>query len=68
MVANDTPFKVGNKICVVRERHGWHDGRLKAVITGVYRRTTGTHYYSAITEDSVSIEIDHTRDAYIARF
>lgn len=71
MVANDNPFNVGDRVAIIRIRHGWHDGRLEGTIVSRYVRPTGTYSYSASVEDSeigdYEVDIEHTRDAYLIR-
>lgn len=67
-VANDYPFKIGDKVYVNRYEHGWNPGYI-AVIVEVHD-WHGTYYYEAkVVEDdngacgSFNIRINHTRDA-----
>lgn len=67
-VANDYPFKEGDKVEVIRYEHGWEPG-YTAIINKVHT-CKGIHSYSAtVIEDydgntaQFPIDIDHTRDA-----
>lgn len=73
-VANDMPFKVGDKVSVIRHEHGWHDGRMEAIIRKAYQNGQGIWSYSAQVvrfEDDEEfdndhfVEINHTRDAHL---
>lgn len=51
-------FKKGDKVAIIREEHGWHDGALEGVITDLgpeycVVRVKGCEYY-----------INHPRDIY----
>lgn len=67
-VANDYPFKEGDKVEVIRYEHGWEPG-YTAVIKEVYK-CHGIYKYSAMVVEDYEgscehfpITIDHTRDA-----
>lgn len=71
-VANDSPFKVKDKIAVIRYEHGWLDGRMEAIIKKCFQRDNGVWSYLAqvvkieneeINDKDYLIEIRHTRDA-----
>lgn len=66
MPANDRPFKKGDVVYVIRERHGWHDGKLKGTVSGVYQNKRGIYSYDVkvsceLIGDYV-VEVAHTRD------
>ena len=63
MAHNDNPFAVGDLVSVIRTRHGWHDGALKATIYHRYQNAQGTWSYFAKTCDGDDIEIHRTKDA-----
>jgi hypothetical protein len=44
-VANDDPFEVGERVSIIRARHGWHDGLLDGEVTRRWRTGTGTWKY-----------------------
>jgi hypothetical protein len=50
-------FKFGQRVCVIRHEHGWHDGMLEGVIIGLT-----THYAIVKSDDGVKYFIDHPRD------
>lgn len=66
-VANDKPFDIGDTVAIIREEHGWHDGRLTAVITTRYQSTNGIYSYHATSNEGVLYHIEHTRDAYLVK-
>lgn len=61
---NDHPFKIGDKVSVIRTRHGWHNGSLHVIITSCKQNPQGTWSYTAKELDNdFTHEIQHTRDA-----
>lgn len=66
MNANDTPFKVGDKVAVVRSCNGWYNGRAEAEVTSRYKNAQGTwsYYAKGLGEyEGHEFEVKHTRDA-----
>jgi hypothetical protein len=51
-------FKVGQRVCIIRHEHGWHDGNLEGVII------PGMTPHSAVvkSDDGGKYFIDHPRD------
>lgn len=65
MSANDHPFKKGDKVRIIRARHGWHDGNATGVVETVYVNKQGIYSYSVKgtgEHKGYDFEIDHTRD------
>lgn len=61
-VANDSPFKKGDHVAIIRTRHGWLNGNVDGKV--VYRgcRDTGTYYYTVRDRSGGMHEVEHTRD------
>ena len=47
----------GDKVAIIRERHGWHDGHTHGVIAELT-----THEATVTTEEGGSYHITHPRD------
>ena len=56
------PFRVGDRVRVIRARHGWHDGAVSAVVTWCRQRPTGTWEYQVRDDAGTIYEVRHTRD------
>lgn len=57
-------FNVGDRVNVVRTRHGWYDGSLQATVVSRSQRDTGTFSYMVRDLDGAVHEVNHTRDMY----
>lgn len=73
-VANDRPFEINDKVAVIRHEHGWHDGRMEAIIKSKTKNSEGIWRYMAqvtsyentqYDDNDYTIEIKHTRDAHL---
>lgn len=63
--ANDFPFEIGDHVAVIREEHGWHDGRLHCEIISRSQNKNGIWSYDAqsLENNPYTVQINHTRDA-----
>ncbi len=43
--------KVGDRVSVIRTRHGWFDGALQATVTGVHHSLSGGISYTIAGDD-----------------
>ena len=55
-------MNIGDKVYVIRERHGWHDGNLICEIIEKHKRSTGTHWYFVRDSNGNEYEVKHSRD------
>lgn len=55
---------VGDKVAIIREEHGWHDGRLAGTVTHVSCAGTGRVSYSVETTEGYTVFCPKTRDCY----
>jgi len=65
-VANDSPFKPGDKVHVARTRHGWHDYQLTLTIKTRGENAKGTFSYIGTNDEGDEYIIDHTNDAVLS--
>ena len=50
-------FKKGDVVAIIREEHGWHDGRTVGRIVGINEMSA-----TVMTDDGSKFEINHPRD------
>lgn len=55
-------FIVGDRVGIIRARHGWYDGRVHGEVTSVSHRSGGAAYYQVIGDDGHEYEVDATKD------
>lgn len=58
----ENPFKVNQRVSVVRHKHGWSDGDIKGKIKTINFRKTGTAYYTVLGDDGFEYEILKSKD------
>jgi len=55
-------FKTGDKVNIVRTRHGWFDGKLSAIITEIFHHETKRVSYTVKDDSGTKHEIYRTSD------
>jgi len=56
-------FDIGDKVSIIRHRHGWTDGTIFGVVTHRTRRINGTYFYVvADDENDSTYDVEHSRD------
>lgn len=50
-------FKVGDRVYIIREKHGWHDGGVEGVIADMT-----PHSAIVRSDDGIDYTIEHPRD------
>lgn len=56
------PFKTGNRVAIIRYRHGWLDGSVQGVVKAVDTKESGDCKYVIFGDDGNDYEIKSTRD------
>lgn len=62
MLHNDFPYRKGDRVSVIRTRHGWHDGTLSAVVVSAWQTITNVWQYRVKDSEGIVHEVLHTRD------
>ena len=62
MVHNSHPFRRGDRVRVIRTRHGWHSGDLSGTVVSAWQTITNVWHYTVRDVEGYDHEILHTRD------
>lgn len=54
--------KVGDRVGIIRARHGWYDGSVHGNVTEVNHRSGGAAYYTVKDDDGNEYEVNATKD------
>lgn len=57
-----TPFKTGDRVAIIRSRHGWFDGQIQGIVVKREQHPHGTWSYVVRDDDGYEHDILHTRD------
>ena len=54
--------KVGDRVSIIRARHGWYDGSVHGKVTSVNYRSGGAAHYEVKGDDGHDYEVRATKD------
>jgi hypothetical protein len=54
--------KQGDRVCIIREEHGWHDGAIEGVVTHVFCTPGKRVSYAVRDDDGVTYHCPKTND------
>lgn len=65
-VSHRAPFEIGDRVAIIRSKHGWFNGACEGIIIRREQRPQGTWSYVVRGDDGQEHDIRHTRDLSIA--